>query len=231
MEKGDANMANMDRRQFIAIGASSGLLALPGCTGFPQLSLTDAVRRLLTLSSQNAFATLLQPEGFLDDQVARLSIPESLGGGATTGLVTLFLRSKPVQSRLLKQVNRAAEKGADIAAPIIADTIRNMSIEDAASIINGGDRAATTLLQNRLGSGLVQNMLPGIGQGLKLFDSEIINLVLSRVSNVNFTGITSNVAGQANEAIFKAIGAQEAAIRANPQSTNDPVLIAALSVL
>ncbi|MEO0498237.1 MAG: N-formylglutamate amidohydrolase, partial [Pseudomonadota bacterium] len=30
-----------------------------------------------------------------------------------------MLRSKPVQKRLLKQVNRAAEKGAELAAPVI----------------------------------------------------------------------------------------------------------------
>ena len=121
---------------------------------------------------------------------------------------------------------RAAEKGAEIAAPLIADTIRNMSIADAAAIINGGPRAATSLLQNELGATLANRMLPGIGQGLELFDNEIINLVLSQVTNIDFAGIRGDVTNKASDAIYKAIGAQEEAIRANPQATNDPLLIA-----
>ena len=155
------------RRDFLSIGAAAGLLVLPGCSTLPGLSLTEAIKRLLTLSSQNAFAELLQPNGFFDNQIARISVPDRLGGSRVTSIATALLRSKPIQNRLLRQVNRAAEKGAEIAAPLIADTIRNMSIADAAAIISGGPRAATSLLQNELGATLANRMLPGIGQGLR----------------------------------------------------------------
>ncbi len=101
-----------------------------------------------------------------------------------------------------------------------------MSIADDAAIINGGDRAATTLLQSQMGNTLVNNMIPGIDKGLKLFDNEIINLVLSRVTNIDFAGIRSDISDKASRAIYNSIGAQEAVIRANPQATNDPLLIA-----
>ena len=216
------------RRAVLGFGAVAGLLALPGCSSLPGLSLTEAVKRLLTVSSQNAFAQLLQPNGFLDSQVARIGVPDSLGGSRTTDIATAVLRSKPVQARLLTQVNRAAEKGAELAAPVVADTIRSMSISDALAIINGGPRAATALLQGQLGDTLVDRMLPGIGQGLRLFDNEIINLVLSQATNVNFAGISRDVTSEVNDAIYRSIGAQEEAIRANPRATNDPLLIAVL---
>lgn len=218
------------RRAVLGFGAAAGLLALPGCSSLPGLSLTEAVKRLLTLSSQNAFAELLQPNGFFDSQVARIAVPDSLGGSRVTSVATALLRSKPIQDRLLKQVNRAAEKGAELAAPIVADTIRNMSVADAAAIINGGPRAATSLLQRQLGNTLVERMLPGIGNGLKLFDNEIINLVLSQTTNVDFSSISRDVANQVSEAIYRSIGAQEESIRANPRATNDPLLIAVLGV-
>ena len=63
------------RRSVLGFGAAAGLLALPGCSSLPGLSLTEAIKRLLTLSSQNAFAELLQPNGFFDSQVARISVP------------------------------------------------------------------------------------------------------------------------------------------------------------
>ena len=216
------------RRAVLCLGAAAGMLALPGCSSLPGLSLTEAVKRLLTVSSQNAFAQLLQPNGFFDSQVARISVPDSLGGSRVTGIATALLRSKPIQDRLLKQVNRSAEKGAELAAPIVAETIRNMSISDAVSIINGGPQAATALLRGQLGNTLVDRMLPGVGSGLRLFDNEIINLVLSQATNVDFTAISRDVTGKVNDAIYRSIGAQEAAIRANPRATNDPLLIAVL---
>lgn len=219
---------NYHRRAVLGLGAAAGLLALPGCSSLPGLSLTEADKRLLTISSQNAFAQLLQPNGFFDSQVARIAVPDSLGGSRVTGIATALLRSKPVQDRLLKQVNRAAEKGAELAAPIVAETIRNMSISDAVAIINGGPRAATALLQGQLGNTLVERMLPGIGSGLRLFDNEIINLVLSQATNVDFTGISRDVTNRVNDAIYRSIGAQEEAIRTNPRTTNDPLLIAVL---
>ncbi len=218
------------RRSVLGFGAAAGLLALPGCSSLPGLSLTEAVKRLLTLSSQNAFAELMQPNGFFDSQVARISVPDSLGGSRATSIATALLRSKPVQDRLLMQVNRAAEKGAELAAPIVAETIRNMSIADAAAIINGGPRAATSLLQGQLGNTLVERMLPGIGSGLRLFDNEIINLVLSQATNVDFSSINRDVTDKVSDAIYRSIGAQEEAIRANPRSTNDPLLMAVLGV-
>ncbi len=218
-------MRNLDRRHFLAASGVAALLVLPGCASLPSLSLTEAVKRLLTLSSQNAFAELMQPNGFFDSQVARISVPEKLGGTRVTNIATAMLRSKPIQKRLLKQVNRAAEKGAELAAPVIADTIRSMSIADAAAIIRGGDRAATELLQNELGTTLVTQMLPGVSKGLNLFDNEIINLVLSQVSDINFADISDDVTNKVSDAIYRSIGAQEARIRANPQATNDPVII------
>jgi hypothetical protein len=217
------------RRSVLGLAAAAGLLALPGCSSLPGISLTEAVKRLLTLSSQNAFAELLQPNGFFDSQVARISVPDSLGGSRIISIATALLRSKPIQERLLKQVNRAAEKGAELASPIVAETIRNMSIADAAAIISGGSRAATRLLQGQLGNSLVDRMLPGIGNGLKLFDNEIINLVLSQATNVDFSSISRDVTNKVSDAIYRSIGAQEEAIRANPRATNDPLLMAVLA--
>lgn len=218
-------MTNINRRNFLAAGGAAAMLSLPGCASLPTLSLTEAVKRLLTLSSQNAFAELMQPNGFFDSQVARISVPDRLGGTRVTNIATAMLRSKPIQERLLKQVNRAAEKGAELAAPVIADTIRGMSISDAAAIIKGGDRAATNLLQGQLGTSLATRILPGVSQGLNLFDNEIINLVLSQISDIDFADISGDVTNAVSDAIYRSIGAQEAKIRANPQATNDPLLI------
>jgi hypothetical protein len=45
-----------DRRQLLLAGVAGAALTLPGCQSMPGFSLTEAIRRLLTLASQNAFA-------------------------------------------------------------------------------------------------------------------------------------------------------------------------------
>lgn len=220
-------MMQWDRRQLIGGAAAGGmLLLLPACQSLPGISLTEAIRRLLTVASQDAFATLVAENGFFADDVARLSLPEYLGGSRVTSIASLLLRTPAVQDRLLRQVNRAAEKGAELAAPIVAEAVRSMTINDALSIVNGGPDAATALLQRQLGASLIGRMAPGIERGLRLFDDEVINLALRELTNINFARLRDDISDRASSAIYRAIGAQEARIRANPQSTNDPLLIA-----
>ena len=72
----------LTRRRLIAAGCTLPLLALPGCaTKLGDLfNLEDAVRRLLTISSQRAFARLLTDEGFFADELTRVELPSQLGG-------------------------------------------------------------------------------------------------------------------------------------------------------
>lgn len=201
------------------------LLALPGCTGMGGISLVDAIRRLLSLSSQRAFTALLAPNGFFDSQVARIDLPPQLGGDGATSILSALLRTGVVRDRMLKQVNRAAEKGAEIAAPLVTDAIQTISIADALSLVRGGPTAATDLLESSMGRALTTAMVPGIDQGLRLFDSTIVNEALRLATGINFAGLVDDVTGKATTAIYNAMGAEESKIRANPQATGDPLLI------
>ena len=49
----------LDRRMLLGGLGASVLLALPGCAGYGRYSLVDAVRRMLELSADRAFARLL----------------------------------------------------------------------------------------------------------------------------------------------------------------------------
>ncbi len=218
-------MKQIDRRTLLGAGGAAALLALPGCASLPGFSLTDAIRRLLTLSSQNAFAALLEPGGFYDSQIARIDLPPQLGGSGAGSVLSAVLQSGAFRRSLQKQVNRAAEKGAERAAPLVADVVRNMSIEDAAALVRGGPEAATGHLRQKMGRSLVDAMVPGIGEGLRIFDDGIISRALSAASGIDFAGLANDISSRADTAIWKAIGAEEANIRANPRATNDPLLI------
>ncbi|MGL5840102.1 MAG: DUF4197 domain-containing protein [Sphingorhabdus sp.] len=221
----------IDRRHLLLAGLATATMTLPGCQSMPGLSLAEVIRRLLTLSSQSAFALLLQPGGFYDSSVARIALPDRLGGARGTGIMSAILQSGVFRDRLQRQLNRAAEKGAERAAPIVADTIRTVSIEAAQEIVRGGPQAATQFLRGKMGLALLDAMLPGIGDGLRLFDDKVISQAVSSVTGFDMGALAQDITRKADDAIWAAIGAEEAAIRANPQKTNDPLLIGTFGLI
>jgi Protein of unknown function (DUF4197) len=215
----------IDRRGLMLAGLASAALTLPGCQSMPGFSLTEAIRRLLTLSSQNAFALLMQPGGFYDSSVARIGLPDRFGGSMGANIASVVLQSKAFRDRLQRQLNRAAEKGAERAAPLVADAVRNVSIEGAAALVRGGPQAATQFLRGKMGLALLDSMLPGISDGLRLFDDQVIGKAVQSVTGFDMAGLAQDITRKADDSIWAAIGLEESNIRANPQATNDPLLI------
>jgi hypothetical protein len=212
------------RRQLLLTASLAPLLALPGCaSGLGSFSLVEAIRRLLSLSSQRAFATLLQPGGFYDNQAARIPLPARIADDRS--LVTRVLTSGPVRDRMGRELNRAAERGAERAAPIVTDAIRSVSITDALAIVRGGGRAATGLLEGSVGNALIGAMFPAVGDALRLASEPLVGQVLRSVTGYDIAALASDVTQGANRAIWNGIGIEEEAIRRNPSATNDPVLI------
>jgi hypothetical protein len=216
------------RRQILTLMAAAPLLALPACTGMGSFSMTDAVRELLMLSSQQAIAKLTAPGGFYDDQVARITVPNQSGNNGN--ILTRLLTSNLAKDRLTREVNKAAERGAERAAPIIIDVIRHISITDAIAILRGGPTAATALLQRNMGDQLVGAMFPELQDALSIASNPVVAELLRASSGVDIASLAQDASRQANDAIFRAIGREETNIRANPQQTRNPLLIGALAV-
>jgi hypothetical protein len=220
----------LSRRSLIAAGVALPLLALPGCaTGLGGFGFEDAIRRLLTLSSQRAFANLLQENGFFQDEIARVPLPPQLEGAG--GVVSALLATSLVRNQLLQLMNRAASSAADAAAPIVYQSIRSMSISDAVSIVRGVPTAATDFLERSMGDAIVDAMFPGIGSGLRAFDNGVLNRIFQAATGIDFAGLQDHVTRSAARGIYRGIAREEAAIRANPRSTGDPVLIGVFGVL
>jgi hypothetical protein len=220
----------LTRRRLLAAGCMLPLLGLPGCAaGLGGFGFEDALRRLLTLSSQRAFARLLQENGFFQDEVARVPLPPQLSGAGA--IASALLRSSLVQSQLLQLMNRAAANAADAAAPIVYDSIRSMSFGDAMALVRGGPTAATDFLQRSMGDAIVDAMFPGVGNALRLLDNGIISRVVQAATGINFAGLQAHVSRSAARGIYRAIGREEAAIRADPNATGDPVLAGVFGLL
>ncbi len=217
------------RRRFLAGTVASGVLLLPGCASMGGFSMVEAIKRLLTLSGERAFAKLVAPGGFWDSEVARFELPTlfSSSGGVLKGLLT----SSVFKDQLQRQLNVVAEKGAQRAAPIMLAAVKTMSIPDAIGLVRGGPTAATTFLRSAMGPALINAMIPGLTDALSASSDPILGQAIKALSGVDLGSVAQGIANRADNSIWYQIGSEEREIRANPQSTNDPLLIGVFKVL
>jgi hypothetical protein len=216
----------MGRRALLgAGGALAAALLLPGCAtvgGQPVFSYEDAVRRLLEISTRNAFARLTAPDGFWDSTVARINLPVLFGkrGSIMAGI----LKSPTFREQLQHRLNVIAEDGARAAAPLVADTVRTIGVENAAALVTGDSTAATSFLRSRVGPNLVNAMIPELDRLMRVVDDPLIGRALSVLAGVDVADAAHALALEADNAIWYEIGAEEAAIRKDPAKAGDPLL-------
>lgn len=213
----------LGRRGLLAgLGASGALLILPGCESIRHYSLVEAIRRLLLRASRNAFARLTAPDGFYDDTLARLELPRVFGSRGD--ILNDILISALFKRRLQHAFNRFAERGAERAAPIVADAVEMIGVQNAVALVRGGPDAATHYLRGTMGMALVDAMVPALSDAMRVADDPLVGQALSRLAGVDINGVARDFAVQVDDAIWGEIGREEAAIRADPGATGDPAI-------
>lgn len=219
------------RRGFLAgLGVASTAIALPGCAGGlgGAFSFTDAIARLLYLSTGRAFDRMTAPGGFWDQQVAQIGFEQFLGArGDTLGRI---LTSGLFKDRLSRALAPVAFDAAQRAAPVVADTIRVVGFQNAIDLVRGGPRSATSFLRQEMGTRLIDAMIPGVGQGLRIASDPLVGQALAALSGVDVSQIARTFTSTVDNVIWDQIGFEEEAIRANPESTRDPLIIGAFGV-
>ncbi|MBY0344601.1 MAG: DUF4197 domain-containing protein [Sphingomonadales bacterium] len=213
-----------NRRNLLAGAAGAGaLLLLPGCATTGGFSLVEAVRRMLLLATENAFAHLTAPGGFWDEQVAQLGLANVLG---TRGdVLSRILTSQLFKDRLEERFATFAIDASFRAAPVVTDAIRVIGFDNAIALVRGGPDAASLYLRQEVGGALLDAVVPELGEAMRLSRDPLVGQALSALTGVDVAGVADRFGRQIDDAIWGEIGREEAAIRANPEATRDPVLI------
>ena len=206
------------------LAAGGAFLTLPACSSLGGFGLVDAVQRLLYLSSERAFGRMLQSNGFWDQQVAYLGLGNVLG---TRGdVLGRILTSSLFKSRLDRAFGDIAYRGAERAAPIVTDAVRVVGIQNAIDLVRGGPTAATSFLRGQMGTRLVDAMVPELGTAMRVASEPLVGQALAALTGVDTAQVATRFADSIDNTIWREMGFEEAAIRANPSSTNDPAIIA-----
>ncbi len=126
------------------------------------------LKEALTVGATNSSNKLSLPDGFFANAAIKVLMPPE------AKKVETALRSAGMGSMVDKAIlsmNRAAEEASSKAAPIFLDAIRQMSFQDALSILKGADTAATFYLKQKTSTALTAAFRPIIEQALSKTDA------------------------------------------------------------
>lgn len=212
-------------RRALLAGAAGGLTLvwLPGCATTGAFSMVEAVRRLLLLATENTFARLTQQGGFWDQQVARIGLGNVIGGRGD--VLSRILTSSVFRHQLEERFASFAIEASFRAAPVVTDAIRVVGFRNAVDLVRGGPSAASTYLRGEVGTALIDAVVPELGQAIRLSRDPLIVQVIDVVAGTEAAAAAGRFGREVDNAIWGEIAREEAAIRANPQATRDPLLI------
>lgn len=187
-----------------------------------RVSSTDQVNGLrlaLTQGAQSAVGKLGIVDGFLNNKEVRIPLPGKLQKAERT--LKKLGYSAQVDD-LIKSMNRAAEAAVPEAKVLLVNSIKQMSIQDAATILTGEKDAATQYFKRTTSAQLTSKFLPIVQRETgKLGVAQRYNELGGKLSQFGLLGkeeatIEGYVTQKALDGLFLMIAKEEAAIRQNP---------------
>lgn len=214
----------MIRRALIAAGALA-VLATGGqalAQSLASLSNKDAVAGLkdaLVQSAGKAVGQLGAADGFLGNAKVKIPLPDSIKR-VESGLRMLGMGRQA--DELVVSMNRAAEMAVKEATPILVDSVKKMSVQDAKGVLTGGDDAATQYFRRTTSDQLTQRFLPIVKKmTAKVQLAEQYNSLAGQAASLGLVkqedaNIDNYVTRKALDGLFLVISEQERAIRKDP---------------
>ena len=130
-----------------------------GASGLSDTDIVNGLKEALTKGAQTASQTLNKTDGYNGDALVRIPFPQELAHVEKT-LREIGLGKQVDEFIVL--LNRSAEQAAVEAAPIFVNAVKEMSFQDAKSILTGPDTAATGYLRKATYSSLFSAFSPHI---------------------------------------------------------------------
>lgn len=216
-------------RRAVVLGMGLGGLLLPvaaraqlGGLGGLGGGLGGGLTGLLGHASDSALDKLSQPGAFYNDKSIRILLPLVGGGiGGVLGDVLGAADRLGVTDGITRTINDAAGKAAHAAKPVFRTAINRLRVTDVPGIVGQGD-GATQYLKRSAGDELSRQVHPLVDDALgKAGAYRQLDRLNRSSSMVRATGLTHEKLGhsvteQAMNGIFKYIGGEERALRANP---------------
>jgi hypothetical protein len=185
------------------------------------------LKEALTKGAEIAVGQLGKANGFMGDSRVRIPLPES-AQAIETAMRTFGMGKQA--DELIETMNRAAEMAVIEAKPILTNAVKSMSLDDARSILTGGDDAATQHFRRTTSGAIRAKFLPIIKKSTtKVNLAGQYNQFAGKASQLGLldkkdADLDSYVTQKAMDGLFLMIADQEKAIRKDPVGTGSSML-------
>ncbi|UCV07684.1 DUF4197 domain-containing protein [Dechloromonas denitrificans] len=204
--------------------------------GFVQAGALDAistgdasagVKEALAKGADYAVASLGKDNGFLGNSKVKIPLPGYLQK-AEKGL-RMFGMGKQADE-LVNTMNHAAENAVVEAKPILSDSIKKMSVQDAKGILTGGEDSVTQYFKRTSSEQLTRKFMPIVKtETKKLQLAEQYNSFAGKAASAGLidqkdADVDSYVTQKAMDGLFLIIAEEEKKLRANPVGAGSDLL-------
>ena len=177
------------------------------------------LKEALTVGTGNAVSLVSVTDGYFSNQAIKILMPDKvqkvadvLGKAGYQKQVDEFVVS----------MNRAAEKAAPQAKSIFVSAIKEMSVEDAKKILNGGDTAATEFFKGKTSARLYETFKPIVSSSMdEVGATRNYKEMMGRYTALPFMKAESvdldhHVTNKSLDGLFYMVGQEEKKIRTDP---------------
>lgn len=220
---------------------NSLIQSVPTDVPLTESEVVEGLKKALIVGSQNSSSILSAVDGYYGDELVKILLPEE------ASIIIDNLAKIPGGDKLVEdiviRINRAAEDAAKEVAPIFINSIKQMTINDAFSILKGADNAATQYLSNTSRTDLYNLYKPKISQstekdivgGVSTKDSWdalvgkwnlFANSIAGKLAGFNpvNTDLDDYLTNRALDGMFLKVEDEEKKIRTNISARIDPIL-------
>lgn len=237
-------------KHFLMLGLLAGTVSLVSCELFDdsvnplsEAEIIQGLKEALSLGLDNSVVTASKTDGYLQNEVIKILLPDEVGELQSTINSSSVLKpvydvyiltnnnGQDIFQELITAMNRGAENAADKALPIFGSAITSMTINDARGILDGGDRSATDFFEQQTRTSLITAFSPDVKSSLEgtgaieLFDlvSGFLNQPVGFGTTVNDfvevnvpNSIEEYATEKAVDGLFHLVGEEEKKIRDDP---------------
>jgi len=224
---------DVGRRRLIVCCGALGLGAVTWAQAqgvLSQLTERDAtagLRAALERGATVAVDLLGKTDGFWANEKVRIPLPEWLHKGERA--MRMFGMSKDLDDLHLG-INRAAEQAVPQARELLVKAVRGMSVQDAKSILTGGDNSVTQFFESHTRDPLQTRFEPIVaGVTKKIGLARRYNELVDRAGTFALVQpgeakIEPYATTKALDGLFLMIGEEERKIRSDPVGTGSAIL-------
>jgi hypothetical protein len=185
------------------------------------------VKEALAKGADYAVASLGKDNGFLGNSKVKIPLPGYLQK-AESGLRMFGLGKQADQ--LVETMNHAAEQAVAEAKPILTDSIKKMSVQDAKGILTGGEDSVTQFFKRTSTEQLTAKFQPIVQASTKKLQlAEQYNAFAGKAASAGLVDkkdadLDSYVTQKAMDGLFTMIAEEEKKLRANPVGAGSDLL-------